>query len=283
MAKNIGIIGFGNMGSAIGERLKSNYQVFVFDKDKNKTSNLKGINVVNNTTDLIKQVDAVILAVKPQDFEAVLNEIKHYVKEKLIISIAAGITTGNIEKALGKAKVIRAMPNICAKIGKAESSLCKGKYAKDTDLDFAKKLFDYLGKTWIMNEKMIDAATAIAGSGPAYIYYNMEINKYDSKNLPALVQQYYIERLAEAGKEVGFNAQTALDLASTTTTSSISLSAVSGIPPAELRKQITSKGGTTAAAIEIFQKSRSRKPNKKVWINAVKAALRRAKELSREE
>lgn len=283
MNERVGIIGFGNMGSAIGKRLKSNYQVFVFDKDKNKTSNLKGINVVNNTTDLIKQVDTVILAVKPQDFETALNEIKHYVKEKLIISIAAGITTGNIEKALGKAKVIRAMPNICAKIGKAGSSLCKGKYAKDTDLDLAKKLFDYLGKTWIMNERMIDAATAIAGSGPAYIYYNMEINKYDSKNLPALVQRYYIERLAEAGKEVGFNAQTALDLASTTTASSISLSAVSGIPPAELRKQITSKGGTTAAAIEIFQKSRSRKPNKKVWINAVKAALRRAKELSREE
>jgi pyrroline-5-carboxylate reductase len=274
MSNKIGIIGFGNMGSAIAEQLKSKYDIYVFDKDLNRTRDLSGIRLAKDSIDLLKQAETVILAVKPQDFENLLNEIKDSVGGKLVISIAAGITTAYIEKFLGKVKVIRVMPNLGAKIAKAESSLCKGRYAEDKDLSFTKELFDCLGKTWIMEEEMIDAATAIAGSGPAYIYYDMEINKYDPKNLPESVKNHYIERLTKAAERVGFNHQIAYDLAVSTTASSLSLSVVTGIPPAELRKQVTSKGGTTEAALKILATGGS-------WEEAAEVAKKRAKELSK--
>ena len=304
MNKTIGIIGFGNMGSAIAERIKSAYKVIVFDKDKQKTkplvekssssgchgtvpANAKNLLLEGNCpdqiitaskdiADLLKQSDVIILAVKPQDFDIILNEMKDCIKNKLIISIAAGITTSYMEKYLGKVRVIRAMPNIAAKIGEAETSLCRGRYTLGKDLDFAKELFDLIGKTWILKEEMIDAATAISGSGPAYIYYDMETNKYDPKNLPALIEQCYIERLEKAAEKVGFDAETALELAQSTTASSISLSAATGISPADLRKLVTSKGGTTEAALEVIINGGS-------WEEAALAAKKRAEELSKKE
>ena len=87
----IGVIGYGNMGSAIGQRLKSGYQIWVFDQDQGKTQNLSDIKIADSLTDLVNRVNAVILAVKPQDFDTVLGTIKNYSNDKLIISIAAGI------------------------------------------------------------------------------------------------------------------------------------------------------------------------------------------------
>lgn len=274
--KKIGIIGCGNMGAAIAERIKLKYQVAVFDKDKDKTILLSGVNVAVDSVDLVKKVDTLILAVKPQDFDAVLGEMKDFSKDKLIISIAAGITTEHIEKIIGEIKVVRVMPNICVKIGEAETILCKGRFAEKKDLDFAKKLFDCLGKTWLMKEEMLDAATAIAGSGPAYIYYDMEIHKYDSRNFPDPVRQDYIKRLTEAAQRVGFDSQNALELAQNTTSSSLRLFAFSGRSPAELRKQVTSPGGTTEAAIKILMQGGS-------WAEAALAAKMRAEELSKKE
>lgn len=272
--KAIGIIGFGNMGSAIAERIKTKYQVFVFDKDKNKIENLKGIDTADSNADLVNKVETIILAVKPQDFEVVLNEIKDYTKDKLIVSIAAGKTTAYIEKALTKARIVRVMPNIGAKIGKAESSLCKGKSAKGDDLNFVSELFGYLGKTWVIKEDMIDAATAICGSGPAYIFYDMEKNNINPRNVPEKVKQEYIDRLKIAAEEVGFDHATALNFAEATTGTSIALVALTS--PKELRKQVTSRGGTTEAALEVLFAGRS-------WTEAAKAALKRAAELSNKE
>lgn len=267
------------MGSAIAERIKTKYEVYVFDKDKNKTRGLSGIKVVANIIDLVKKVDTVILAVKPQDFDGVLGEIKNWTQGKLVVSIAAGIKTGHIERIVEKAKVIRVMPNIAAKIGEAESVLYKGKYAKNEDLALAQDLFNFIGKTWVLKkEEEIDAATAISGSGPAYIYYDMEINKHDPNNLPDLVIENYVRRLTEAGKKVGLDSQIASELALTTTTSSISLSAVSlakGTSLAELRKQIASPKGTTEAALKILIGGGS-------WQDAAVAAKKRAEELSGE-
>ena len=100
MQLTIGIIGFGNMGSAIGEQLKLKYQLLTFDKDRNKTKNLEDIKIQDNAIDLVNRSKVIILAVKPQDFDTVLGEIKNYCNDKLIISIAAGITTANIENKL---------------------------------------------------------------------------------------------------------------------------------------------------------------------------------------
>ncbi len=263
------------MGSAIGERIKTKYSVVVFDKFQDKTKSLSGVEAATNSIDLVNKTDVVILAVKPQDFQAVLDEIKPFVKDRLIISIAAGRKTEYIEKILGKVRVVRVMPNIGAQIGKAESSLYQGKYVRPGDLNFTQDLFNQIGKTWVMKkEEMIDAATAISGSGPAYIFYDMEINKHNPKNLPELVEKNYVQRLSKAAKRVGFDSKTASELAVSTTASSISLSAITGLSPAELRKQVTSKGGTTEAALEILIKGGT-------WAEAAVAAKKRAEELSK--
>jgi len=273
----IGIIGFGNMGSAIAERIKNKYRVFVFEKDVSKTNNLSAISVTISIKDLVDKSDIIILAVKPQDFDQVLSGIKASIGKQLIVSIAAGITTGYIEKILGKVRVIRVMPNICARIGQAESSLAKGKHAVDADLKSAERLFGFLGKTWIMAEKKIDAATAISGSGPAYIFFDMEKNNYDPRNLSEETKNDYVQRLTKAAEKVGLDHNIASNLSACTTASSISLSIVSwdkGIKPAELKEQVTSKKGTTEAALKIIAKGGT-------WPQAAKAALKRARELAK--
>ncbi len=274
--KRLGVVGFGNMGSSIAQGLRSFFEVCVFDKDKQKLSGNQGVKTENLLEDLINNSHAVILAVKPQDFDMLLNEIKPFVKDKLILSIAAGITTGYIEKILKEVRVVRAMPNIAVKISAAETSLAKGKFAKEEDLNFAKELFGILGKVWVLKEEMIDAATAISGSGPAYVYYDMEINKLDALRLPVERKNEYIQRLKQAASDVGFDPKMAFDLAICTVASSIQLLVQTGSTALELRKMITSAGGTTEAAIKVLSINGS-------WSEAALAARKRAQELSKQE
>lgn len=276
LRKKIGIIGFGNMGSAIAEGIKDKYAVCVFDKDKDKISVLKNITTAGNPVDLARQSEIIILAVKPQDFDVLLNEIRDSLQNKLIVSIAAGITTGYIERILGEARVIRVMPNIAVKIAKGETGICKGRYAKDKDLFSAKKIFNILGKVWELKEEMIDSVTAISGSGPAYIFYDMEIKNIDPLRIPAGLENEYIVKLKCAAVAVGFDPEIAADFSASTTASSISLLAQTGNSPAELRKMITSPGGTTEAALKVITNGGS-------WSEAALAAKRRAQELSKKE
>lgn len=275
--KRLGIIGFGNMGSSIASGAASLFEVSIFDKDKQKLPKQPGSRVLKNenlVSDLVNSSDIIMLAVKPQDFDALLDEIKPFVRGKLILSIAAGITTGYIEKALKEARVIRAMPNMAVKIQAAETGLAKGEYAKEDDLDLAKELFGLLGKVWVVKEDMMDAVTAISGSGPAYIFYDMEISKLDPLKIPVERKNEYIQRLKLAALEVGFDSKVALDLAISTTASSIQLLIQTGSSPEGLRKMITSAGGTTEAALKVLSENGS-------WPEAAQAAKKRAQELSR--
>lgn len=274
--RKIGIIGFGNMGQAIAAGIKLKYKVLVFDKDTKKTKDSSGMGIVSSSDDLVENCDVVILAIKPQDMGVVLDEIKDKTKDKLIISIAAGKDTNYIEKVLGNVRVVRAMPNIGAKIQDAESVLYKGKYAQDNDLNFAKGLFDEIGKTWVIEkEEMINAATAICGSGPAYIYYEMEQKSLNPSDVTVEIQQDYVRRLTQASEKVGFDPVTSLSLATSVTATSLNLASVPGNSPVELRKQVTSKKGTTEAAIEKLEEGGS-------WADAAMAAKKRAEELSKE-
>jgi pyrroline-5-carboxylate reductase len=262
------------MGKAIAEQLKSEYQLYVFDKDKAKTDNLKDICVTGNILDLVKRVDAIILAVKPQDFDGVLEEIKSCVLDKLIISIAAGIKTAYIEKRLGAVRVIRAMPNIGIKIGQSQTFLCLGSFALDSDLEFTEQLFSRLGTTWKVKEAMVNPATAISASGPAYIYYDIELNSLNAGDISEKKKQEYINQLREAALALGFNANDAGKLAISVVNTSLNLIKETELAPSELRKQITSKAGTTEAALRVLEQRGS-------WTEAALAALRRAEELSK--
>jgi len=276
--KTIGIIGFGNMGSAIAESIKSRYKVFVFDKDKNKTAVLKDIIVTNSIGELCAGADTLILAVKPQDFDVVLGEIKPCpnLADKLFISIAAGVNTSYIEKTLGIARVVRVMPNMAIKIGQGISCLSKGKFATEEDFDSTEELFDYMGKTLRIEEEKMAAATAVSGSGPGFYFDIIESILVGNKN-PEEFKKEFIISLTKAAEESGLNHEEGVFLASGTGNACQLLLIKTKLPPSELKKQITSKGGTTEAGLEKLQGSIEH------LAEAVEAAKKRAEELSKKE
>lgn len=273
MDKKTGIIGLGNMGSAIAEQIKLKYELYVFDKDKNKTDNLTGIKVADNILNLVRQVENVILAIKPQDVDGVLNKIKDHAKDKLIISIAAGITAGYIEQALGKVRVIRVMPNMGVRIGRSVTCLCGGSFASERDIVYALELFNHLGITRKIEENMMNAVTAISGSGPAYYFALIESDPKEYQENPGKVLKDFIALLSEAAEGIGFGRKEAKALAALTGNCAQELLAQTKFSPSELIKQIASKGGTTELALGVLHKGGS-------FQEAVKAALKRAEELA---
>ena len=269
------------MGGAIIARIHKQYNLIVAEKDEERSQDLRkkfGVKI-NNVREAAHKSDIIILAVKPQDFDTVLQQIKdmslrgvkrqsnpnktrllhHSVvrNDKFFISIAAGITTRYIEKKLGKVKVVRAMPNLPAQIGEGITALCAGKWASRNDLDYAIKIFNNIGRTVVVEEKHINAVTAVSGSGPAYVFL-------------------FIECLENAARAVGLNEEVSKELVLQTVKGSLSLIEKSGDDPKILRERVTSKGGTTQAAVNVLLK----KKIEKIFVEALKAAQKRAGELS---
>jgi pyrroline-5-carboxylate reductase len=274
MNERIGIIGFGNMGSEIARALKNDYRIFVFDKDRFKTDNINGITVEDGIPELAASAEILILAVKPQDFEHLLKELKNLIKDKLVISIAAGISTKYLEKVLGNVRVIRVMPNLGVKIGESVSCICKGGFATEDDLLFVNELFNYIGFTKDVPEEMMDAATAISGSGPGYIFDFIEKNSLDPNNFPEHARHDIMRRLERAAEAVGFSHEDAAFLSANTANSCINMLKIIKLSAGELKKQVASKGGTTEAGLLVLDKGGT-------WEEAAQAALKRAKELSK--
>lgn len=266
--KKIGIIGCGNMGEAILSRLaaviEKSTAIMVSEYDSARRDYIQTkykmiVEVDNN--EVVKFADVIILAVKPKDFEGLLKqEICCGLSEKkLLISIAAGVTTKHIEDVIGSdVPVVRAMPNMGALIGEAVTSLSRGKAASQKDIETAREIFSLIGEVVEVDEKLVDAVTAVSGSGPAYFFY-------------------IIESMIAAGVALGLDDKTAAKLVMKTALGSAKLLEVLKEDPAVLRKKVTSKGGTTEAAIAIFEK----KKIKNIINDAVKAASKRSEELSK--
>ncbi len=275
MAKKVklGIIGYGNMGSAIADKVKTVIDVTVFEKDKAKITNISGIKITATAGVLMQEVDAVILAIKPQDFESILKEIKTSAEGKLVISIAAGIPTEYIEKILGKVRIIRVMPNLLVKIGKGITALCKGKFATDDDLNFTREIFDKVGTTLVLEEKMIAADTAFLGSGPGF-HFDL-LSRRNKEEWIAFTKNEFIPSFAASGEKVGFPKQQAEVLAKLMAEGDLLLLEESNESPKGLCVKVTSKGGTTEAGLKELKGDVKRLPN------AVEAARKRAEKLSR--
>ncbi|MDD5432199.1 MAG: pyrroline-5-carboxylate reductase [Candidatus Omnitrophica bacterium] len=274
MKTKIGIIGFGNMGSAIAQQLKNDYEIQCFDKDFNKTKDLLGIKVSQSVKDLVNGVNVIIIAVKPQDFSGILEEIKKFISlDKLIISIAAGISTSYIGEYLGMARVIRVMPNMPAKIGSGMTCLSKGSFATQEDIDFAENLFDYLGETLQIGEELMNAATAVSGSGPGFL-----CDLIDGKTLEEMkdfAENSFVPSLTASAISLGFTPEQAKILASVTSEGTIKIIEDTHASPKEIEKQVTSKNGTTEAGLKEL------KHDFKNLDAAAKAAAKRAEELSK--
>jgi pyrroline-5-carboxylate reductase len=268
ISKKIGIIGCGNMGEAILDRLsnilRKSVSIMVSEFDAKRRdyiqSKYKVIVEVDNN-EVVKFADVIILAVKPKDLEAILKTevCCGASKEKLLISIAAGITTKYIERIVGKdVPVIRVMPNMAATIGESITSISAGSAVTPEHMKLAKEIFLMIGDVVEVDEKLVDAVTATSGSGPAYFFY-------------------MIEALIEAGCAAGLKEDVARKLVLKTALGSAKLLEIFKEDPAILRSKVTSKGGTTEAAIKVFE---SRK-FKNIIKDAVKAARARSKKLQK--
>lgn len=260
--QTVGIIGGGNMGGAILSGIASQYMVLLCEEDLAKASALKKRFKVKicGLTELLHASDAVILAVKPQDFDSILGEMaRDITKKTLVISIAAGITASYIEKSLGKGiRVIRTMPNLPARIKKGITAIARGKVATAADVKVAEKILSGVGKTVVMDEKWIDAVTAVSGSGPAYVFY-------------------FVECFLRAAEKVGFDPKTAQVLVKETLRGSVDLYLSQDEEAGVLRQRVTSKGGTTQAALDEFFKA----DTETIFVKALQAAKKRAGELAK--
>ncbi|MDD3374828.1 MAG: pyrroline-5-carboxylate reductase [Candidatus Omnitrophica bacterium] len=260
--KKIGIIGCGNMGEAILAGARSKFSIIVSETSRTRQKYLKKVYrlTTKSIADLLKVCDVVVLAVKPQGIDDALQELKGAaLSKKLFISIAAGITTNYLEKKIGaKARVVRAMPNLPAKIQKGATAVCRGKYSSSQDIRVAVSIFDTIGKTIVVKENLMDSVTAVSGSGPGYIYL-------------------FIEEMIKAAKALGFNEKIASDLVLQSFDGSIELLKKSKDNAQILRKRVTSKGGTTQAAIDVFSKNKI----DVIFKQALRAAQKRSKALSR--
>jgi pyrroline-5-carboxylate reductase len=202
----------------------------------------------------------VVLAVKPQVMTAVLEQIAPVVDAgTLVISIAAGVKTAAIDARLGaKGRIVRVMPNTPMLAGAGMSAICAGPRCTKADLDFARGLFAASGKTCDVTEDMMDAVTAVSGSGPAYFFY-------------------LIEAMIAAGVAEGLPAETAATLAVQTCAGAAALLATTGDKPEVLRAKVTSPNGTTQRAIETMDAAGV----KDALTKAVRAAAARSRELGK--
>ena len=264
--EKIGFIGGGKMGgvligSIISHGLLNAGDLMVSDVASERLGELKGlygVHVTGDNREVAETADVVILAVKPQNMAEILEEISGVgEKPEVIISIAAGISINFIEGYLGEGvRVIRAMPNMPAMIGEGVTALACGGTATEEDLALARLIFDSVGITVVVEEKLMDAVTGLSGSGPAYGFV-------------------VIEALSDAGVRMGLSRDVALRLSAQTILGAARLCLVSGKHPAELRDMVTSPAGTTMAGLKVLEKGKIRA----TLMAAVEAATIRAREL----
>jgi pyrroline-5-carboxylate reductase len=261
------VIGSGNMGEAL---IKAMAPSGIYNKKDITVTDINQqrldyfirnyhIKTHQENTAGIKDAQTVILAVKPQILSAVLTEIKGKLEpESLIISIAAGRTIKSIEDVLGsQVHIVRVMPNTPALVNEGVCAICAGSSASSDDIRKTKQILSSIGKTFELEEEYFDAVTALSGSGPAYVFY-------------------LAEAMVQSGKEMGLSANIADMLTMQTIKGSAALLEQSSENAEELRNKVTSKGGTTEAAINMMKDLGVGKN----IIKAIKAAKQRSIELS---
>lgn len=194
---------------------------------------LRGVDDFATATEAVEGADVVVLAVKPQIIQTVLQEIAPYIADKLVISIAAGVSVATLSKGLaGHMRIVRAMPNTPALVQTGATGLYAPAALSQKDRDIATDILSAAGLVlWVNDEALMHAVTAVSGSGPAYFFYLME-------------------SMIAAGMAQGLDERTAKALTLQTALGAAQMAIISGDNPTKLRKNVTSPNGTTAAAIE---------------------------------
>ncbi len=257
----IGFIGGGKMAEALikGITSKGNKNIFVSEPLEERRLYLKaayGIKASASNKEVADACGIIILAVKPQNMAAVLDEIEASITgDKTVVSIAAGITLAFLQEKLKTGKLIRVMPNTPAIVQEGMSVLSLCECFSEKDISAVRDIFMSVGKVLTLPEKYMNAVTALSGSGPAFI-------------------ALFTEALVEAGRQMGLAGEHAAELALQTLIGTARL-LETGMPPEKLREMVTSPGGTTAAGLKAFEE----KGLKSIVADALQSALKRAEEL----
>src|SRR3989454_1122213 len=264
--RKVGFMGAGNMGEAL---IKGLVPAKVVPAEAIGASDVRlerlkeldrqyGIQLASNNGELVRQADVVIMAVKPQIMTPVLREIAPVlIKKKLMISIAAGVSTAKIRAVFGKdVRLIRVMPNTPALVLEGVTAIAKAEGLEPDDLDTAGEIFSAVGRVVVLEEELLDAVTGLSGSGPAYV---------------ALV----IESLADGGVRMGLDRITAMTLATQTVLGAAKLLLDTGMHPGALKDMVSSPGGTSIAGIAALEEGGIRT----TFIKAVERATQRSREL----
>ena len=265
----IAFLGAGNMARSIIAGLVNNYEpnlIWAADRNPEKCQALESQYQINTTDDIFKAAeiaDIVILSIKPQGFPELCQQLKSIISKKqpLVISIAAGITTQDLNIWLGNdIAIVRAMPNTPALIQTGATGLYANKNTSTSQKEMVENIMRSVGIiAWVEEESLIDAVIAIAGSAPAYYFLFMEI-------------------LQSLGESMGLDTKTAYLLALQGGYGATKLALETGTPLDQLRQQVTSKGGTTAAALNSFKDS----DIEGIFRKALEACRKRSVELSQE-
>ncbi|MFQ5559281.1 MAG: pyrroline-5-carboxylate reductase [Nitrospinota bacterium] len=265
MKQRILFIGGGNMGEALLKGLRSSPEtkalpIIVSDPDTKRLEFLKStynVEVAKKNRAAAEDSDTIVLAVKPEVMQGVLSEIFDKAADKLIVSIAAGITLSSIRSQLPETgRVVRVMPNTPALSGEGVSALSFSENVAKREQDFVQSIFEAVGKTVVVQEKLMDGVTGLSGSGPAFIFL-------------------VIEALADAGVKMGISRETALLLSAQTVKGAAEMALATGKHPAVLKDMVTSPGGTTISGLHALEKGSVRGS----FINAVEVAAKKAQEL----
>lgn len=218
-----------------------------------------GVSVEADTQVAVDLADVVVISVKPQNVNELLTSIdKNTLSGKLFVSICAGVLCSTIEGALNGGKVVRVMPNTPAFVGQGFTAVAKGKNASSDDIAIVEKIFSAVGEVLEVEENKLDSITAVSGSGPAYVFY-------------------FLESMVKAAMNVGFSQEDAKKMVFATFSGSLTLAKQSDDSLDVLRQKVTSKGGTTAAAISVMEKENLMK----IVGDAILAAKERSEVLSR--
>jgi pyrroline-5-carboxylate reductase len=264
--KKIGIIGMGNMGESILKALlKNNMQktsILCIEAKSDRAdyiSKTYGMKCYENLEEIIKKAEYLILAVKPQDSKNILQAISPlFDDKKVFISIMAGITTSNILSIMGKAvKVVRIMPNICVKVGEGAMGLTSNKIVSIEEVEEVKTMFSSMGKIVEVGEELMDAITAIGGSGPAFVLL-------------------FLEAMIDAGVKLGIPRDKSAIISSQVVKGTIKMLELESLHPTIMREMITSPGGTTIAGLAAMEQGALRG----TVIRSIEEACKRSKELS---
>lgn len=267
MTYDLGILGAGNMAEAIARGLLKSGTLAadrivasdVVAARREFFENELKIRAIDDPAAVARESKVILLAVKPQAMNAVLDAIAGVVRpDATIVSIAAGVTCARIEARLAPRPVVRTMPNTPLMVGLGAVAIAPGTHARAEHLTQARRLFDSVGIVVEVREDQLDAVTALSGSGPAYFFY-------------------LVEAMTRAGERMGLSPDVALRLASQTALGAGRMLADGTDSPADLRRKVTSPGGTTQAAIEHLQNGGF----ESLVVDALLAAERRGKELGR--